>query len=135
MAVTVRTVSTGAQLLGWGAGLLGATTTTRYLYPWYSDLIAEVTESRLVVTKKGVLRNFRVLQNIPAGNGNQIVYTIRVSGGSTALSVSLASTDGFGENTSVSIPVNAGDFVGVMVTKALGIGKSPRNVSTSVDLV
>lgn len=122
-------------LLGWGAGLLGATTTPRYLYPWYSDRMAEVYESSLVVPRQGVLKNFRVLHGIPAGNGNQIVYTIRVAGGSTALVVNLASTGGFGENTSVLIPVNAGDYVSVMVTKALGIGESPRNISTSVDLV
>lgn len=126
---------TSIRVLGWGAGLLGTTVTTRYLHPWYSDQLAEVSESRLVIPRNGVLRNFRVLQNIPAGNGNPIVYTVRVSGLSTTLSVSLASTDHFGENISVEIPVNAGDFASVMVTKALGIGESPRNVSTSVDLV
>lgn len=133
MAVSIR--RRAARALGWGAGLLGATTTTRYLYPWYSDQIAEVNEVGLVAPSCGVLRNFSVLQNIPEGNGNLIVYTVKVSGVATPLVVSLSSTANYGVNTSVAIPVNAGDYISIMVEKALAIGKSPRNVATVVDLV
>lgn len=135
MAVTVRTrVVPSARVLGWGAGSLGTTTTPRYLFPWYSDQIAEVGEGGLVVPENGVLRDFGVLHGIPEGNGEQIEYTVMVVGVATLLSVSLASTDTYGVNGAVSVPVSAGDRISVLVTKALPIGKSPRNISSVVVL-
>ena len=132
-----RSVTSGASrcVLGWGAGSVGSSPTTRYLFPWYSDQMAEVGEVGLVVPITGTLTNFGVLHNITDGNGNSITYTIRVAGSPTALVVTLPSTSGYGANTSVSVPVIAGDLVGVSATKPLGIGKSPRNISTTVDLV
>lgn len=74
-----------------------------------------------------------VVHGVPSGNGNSIVYTMRVNGVSTALSVSVASTSGTGSNTSNSISVAQGDYVDIEVTKAASIGSSPGVVSVSVE--
>jgi hypothetical protein len=83
-----------------------------------------------VVPEDGFLKNFCVIQNIPEGNGGSIQYMVLVDGVGTALGVSLASTDVYGINDAVSIPVSAGERVSVRVTKALPIGESPRNISS-----
>lgn len=121
--------------LGWGSGSVGTTITPRYLYPWYSDLIAEVGELGFIAPRSGELSNFNVYQNIPEGNGNTITYRIRVAGITTALRVDLASTNFYGIDTTNTVPVIAGDLVSVLVSKSLGIGKSPRNVVAAADFV
>jgi hypothetical protein len=135
--VVSRGTGGGVQslFLGWGSGSIGTTTTPRYLYPWYSELIAEVGELGFVATRSGNLSNFSVYQNIPEGNGNTITYRVRVAGVATPLVVNLASTDFFGIDVTNVVSVTAGDLVSILVSKSLGIGKSPRNVVAAADFV
>ena len=78
--------------LQWGNDSIAHTTTTRYLTPGYGDVIAPTVVAEQVVPTNGVLRNFRVKQNAPAGNGNSSVYAVRVNGALTAISATVAST-------------------------------------------
>jgi hypothetical protein len=135
--VVSRGTGGGVQslFLGWGSGSVGATATPRFLYPWYSDRLAEVGELGFIATRAGELSNFSVYQNIPEGNGNTIIYRVRVAGVTTSLGVSLASTDFYGKNTTDVVPVTEGDLVSILVSKSLGIGKSPRNVVAAADFV
>jgi hypothetical protein len=134
MVAVARRIPKGT-VLGWGAGLLGATITPRYLYPWYNDQLAEVGELGLLAPRPGVLKNFRVVHTIPDGNGNLITYTVRVGGVNSPLAVAFASTDAFGFDLTNAISVSAGDRVSVLVTKVLSVGASPRNIVATADLV
>jgi hypothetical protein len=135
--VVSRGTGGGVQslFLGWGAGSVGTTVTPRYLYPWYSDRLAEVGELGFIATRSGELSNFSVYQNIPEGNGNTIIYRIRVAGVTTSLVVSLASTAFYKRNTTDVVSVTDGDLVSVLISKSSGVGKSPRNVVAAADFV
>jgi len=120
------------QLL-WGDNSVGSSTTTRYLTPGYDDNLAQTIPVQIRVVRAGTLRNFRVRHNVPAGNGNPIVYTFRVNGIATALSVSLASTFADGSDLANSVVVAVGDLVDIQVTKASSVASSPNDIAATVE--
>lgn len=128
-------VSGSASPLIWGANTLTATTTTRYLFPGNANATASSSVIQFRVPRAGTLQNMRVLQNGPSGNGNAIVYTLRVGGAPSLLSVSMASTDSDGSDLVNTVAVLAGDLLDVEVTKALSIGSSPSDTVLSLELV
>jgi hypothetical protein len=81
----------------------------------------------------GSLRNMRVRQQIPAGNGNAIVYTLRVNGVASALAVSILSTAQDGSDLVDTVAVVAGDEIDIQVTKALAIGTSPNDIEVTME--
>lgn len=117
-----------------GADSVGATTTTRYLYAGNAEGLAEVAPSFFTITQAGVIRNLFVRHDDPAGNGNPIVYRVRINTVATLLLVVLASTGTIGSNTIDFIPVSAGDIVDVQVVKALGVGDPPRNIKATMEV-
>jgi len=129
----IDATSTGSSSLLWGDDSVQGTTTTRYLTPGYDDGTAEVTPTQFRLPRPGILRNFRVRHNVPAGNGNNIVYTLRVNGVATALAVSLSSNTADASNLVNAIAVNAGDLVDIEVTKAASVGASPNNIIGSME--
>lgn len=120
-------------VLGWGNGSVSATVTTRYLSPWYDDSLAQTIPVRWRVPRAGTIRSMRVRHNVTAGNGNAIVYTLRVNGVATLLSVSLASTATDGSDLVDSIAVADGDLIDIEVTKALAVGTSPSDIALVVE--
>ena len=127
------TPGAGNSVFGWGAGTLGSSTSTRFLYAWFDDGLAETNESGFRAPRAGTLKNLHVRHKDPKGNGNNIVYTLRVAGVDSTVIVTLPSTSLIGSDLVNSIAVSAGDLVSVKVTKALGIGQSPRNVTVSAE--
>jgi hypothetical protein len=124
-------------VLTWGAGSVLSSTTTRYLYPGYDDDNAP-TSSGIIqwrAPRDGTFRNLRVRHNSTAGNGNNIVYTLRVNGSGSGLAATLASTASDGADTSSTASVSAGDLVDIEVTKASGVGGAPGEVIASVEFV
>jgi hypothetical protein len=120
-------ITTGAStsILLFGASSVTATTTTRYLFPSYHDGLAQTSPIQYRVPRAGTLKNMRVRHNTTGGNGNAIVYTLRVNGVASALSISLASTATDGSDLVNSVTVAAGDLIDIEVTKAATIGTSP----------
>jgi hypothetical protein len=116
-----------------GAGNLSSTTVSRYLFPGYSDSMAQVTAVQFRVARPGTLRNLRVRHNIPGGNGNNIVYTVRKNGAPSAITTTLASTANDGSDLVNTVGVAAGDLIDIIVTKAAGIAGSPRDVTASLE--
>jgi hypothetical protein len=116
-----------------GAGQVGSSTTTRYLFPCYSDSLAQTSAVQFRASRAGTLRNLRVRHNITAGNGNNIVYTVRKNGAGTTLTVTSASTTADGSDVAHTVGVAAGDLLDIEITKAAGIGASPRDVVASVE--
>lgn len=117
----------------WGNNTVQATTTTRYLTPWYDDVLAPTAPIQWRIPRAGTFRNMRVRHNTTAGNGNLIVYTLRVNSVASTLAVSLASTAADGSDLANSAAVAAGDLLDIEVTKALAIGSSPVDITLSME--
>lgn len=126
--------STSKAVLGWGSSNVTSSTTTRYLHPWYEDSIAPTAVIQIRVPFAGTLRNFRVRQGTGAGNGNNIVYTVRKNGTAGAIVATLASTANDGSDLSNTITVAAGDLVDIEVTKAASVTTSPSDITATLEL-
>jgi copper chaperone CopZ len=116
-----------------GAGSVGSSTTTRYLFPCYSDSIAQTTPVQFRAARAGTLQNLRVRHNTAGGNGNAIVYTIRINGVGSSLTVSMLSTASDGSDLVNTAAVSAGDLIDVIVTKASTVGGGVKDVIASVE--
>lgn len=116
-----------------GNGGVAATTTTRYLTPGYIKNNAPTSPVQFRVLRAGTFRRLRVRHNSPAGNGNNIVYTLRANGSGGSLAVTMASTDADGSDLANTLVVAAGDLIDLEVTKASGIGSSPSDIMASVE--
>lgn len=133
-------VNTNDSVLLFGAGQVGSTTTTRYLYPGYDDDLAQTVSMQMVAPYAGTLRDFYVRHNSADGNGNSIVYTVRVGPPAgpmvaTAITVSLATgAIGQGSDLANSVAVAAGDIIDIEVTKAASVGNSPDDITATIDL-
>lgn len=126
-----------SAVIGFGANSVTNSTTTRYLCPWFEDAIAETagaTNARITVPRAGTLRNMYIRHGNPLGNGNDIVYTLRVNAVASLLTATLASTGGTVSDLVNTVAVVAGDTIDVEVTKALGIGSSPTNITATMEL-
>ena len=121
-------------VLGWGNDNVQTNTTTRYLSPWYSSATAGTSPIQYRVPVAGTLKNFYVHHNVTAGNGNAIVYTIRINGVASALTVSMASTAADGSDLVHTVAVAQGDLVDVAVTKVASVGTSPSSITASARL-
>jgi hypothetical protein len=122
----------GSSQLLWGAGNVAASTTTRYLVPGFDAAVARLTPVQWRLGYDQILSAPRVRHNDPAGNGGAIVYTLRINGAPTALTLSLASTGSDADDTT-QVAASAGDLVDIEVTKALATGSSPDDVIFSVN--
>ena len=125
-----------AGILIWGNSSVAATTATRYLEPGYetatAPLVAAIVQIRAPFA--GTLRNLFIRQNGPAGNGNLIVYTVRVNGAVTLLSVSIASTTANGSDIVDTVAVAQGDLIDIEVTKAIAVGTTPARIIASLEI-
>lgn len=124
----------GQQILTFGADSVDNTTTTRYLGPGYQLGVADDNPPSFENSLAGTIRNLRVRHNRPLGNGQPIVYTLRVNGAPTALTVSVTSTATNGQNLANSVAVNAGDVIDLQVTKAADVATSPGEVLACVQI-
>jgi hypothetical protein len=75
----------------------------------------------------------RVRQEVPAGNGNAIVYTLRVNGVNSTLAVSILSTAQDGSDLVNTVAVVAGDEIDLRVTKAAVIAASPTDIEVTME--
>jgi hypothetical protein len=122
------------SMIQWGNDGISSTTTTRFMTPGYGDATARTSEISFKCPKTGTLRNLYIHVNGTAGNGNNVVYTVRKAGADTSLTVTLASTSADGSDTSNTVSVTAGDLLSLKITKASSIGTSPTDVMATCDL-
>lgn len=127
--------SPGAILV-WGNNSVSPTTSTRYLTSGYDDVLAPVIAGivQFRLARGGTLRFLRVRHNVPAGDGDLIVYTVRINNVATALSVSMASTAADGSDLVNTVAVVAGDLIDIEVTKALDVTTSPTFIAADLEL-
>lgn len=107
------------------------TTATRYLDPFWQNANAGTANLQVVVPHAGYLSNLAVGHGTAGVGTNPIVYTVQINGANTALTVSMLPTASTGVDATDYVAVNAGDLVGVAVTKALAITSSPANITAS----
>jgi len=119
-----------------GASQVGASTTTRYLFPSFANSPAQTTAVQVEipsgVTSFDAIR-MDVLHNVPSGNGNDIVYTLRVNNVATALTATLAST-GTSVTATATVAIAAGDVIDIEVTKAANVANSPDDIVVLVEV-
>jgi hypothetical protein len=125
----------GSSIIAFGADQITASTTPRFLYPWYSNDVAQTSVLTMTIPTVGggTLRNMRVRQENPAGNGNPIVYTLRVNGVASLLTVSILSTAQDGSDLVNTVAVVAGDEIDLRVTKAAVIAASPMDILVTME--
>ena len=121
----------------WGAESLAGTITTRYLQPSYSSDAAPTTAAKVQIKIPAGITSFdavrmTIFHNYPAGNGNDIVYTLRINGTPTALAVTLAST-GVSAEATATVAISADDLLDIEITKALGVGAGPSGIICLVE--
>lgn len=119
-------------LLSFGANAISSTTADRYLYPCYVDALAPLNPIQWKAPFALRIDNLYVLHNIPGGNGEQVVYTLRKNNSVQSLTVSLASTGSFASDLAHSVIVAQGDLIDVIVTKALSIGSTPNDIMATL---
>lgn len=119
------------SLLQWGNTSIAAAADTRFLSPGFTSQTAQTTSnSAFRATRAGSLRNFRVRHNAAVGNGNSVVYDVRINGAPQGLGLSLASgAIGDASDLVTALPVAAGDLIEVTATKAAGIGSGGVDVA------
>jgi hypothetical protein len=120
------------DMLVFGASSVGTTATSRYLVYGYTPNTAPISGAALRATRAGTLTNLRVRHNL-TGVGGAIVYTLRVNGVDSALSVSATAGSAGGADTVNSVVVAADDLLEVRVTKASGITVSPTDITATVE--
>jgi hypothetical protein len=121
-------------IVTWGVGSVSASTATRYLLPSWDAGMAPLNPVAWRSPRGGTLRNFRVRHNSPAGNGGIVVYTVRVNGVATTVTVPLASNASDGSDLLNSVVVAAGDLIDVRVTKAADIASGTLAVTASAEM-
>jgi len=127
--------TTGAPIT-FGAGTVSDTTTTRYLYPGYDDDLAQTIAVQYRIPRPGALQKFRMRHNVVGADAGLIVYTVRINGAPTLLSVSLAANASDGSDLVNSVVVAAGDLVDIRVTKAVALALGgPGDIVGSVELL
>jgi len=118
-----RLLPGAAPLLMFGHTSIAAAADTRFLTPGFTSLTATTASIGAFRSRAGTLRNFRVRHNSAVGNGNPVVYDVRINTVPSGLGLSLATAVvGDASDLATTIPVAAGDLIEATATKALSIG-------------
>ena len=118
--------------LVFGASSVGTTVTSRYLVSGYTPNTAPIVSQAIRSSRVGTLSNMRVRHNL-TGTGGAIIYTLRVNGVDTALTVSAGAGTVGGEDTAHSVIISASDLLEIRVTKAAGIALSPQDITVTIE--
>jgi len=110
----------------WGAENVGLAVDTRVMPPGYSDgTLNTNTPKGFRAPRAGTFRNLTARHNAANGNGNAVVYRLRVNGVLTALQVSLATGAIVSTIDAVNtVAVVAGDLIEMTRSIAVGIGSA-----------
>jgi hypothetical protein len=133
-AVDISSVVPPFSLLAFGNNSVASTIVTRYMNPFGVNATASTSIVNVVSPFACTIKNMHVYHNNPAGNGNNIVYTLFKNGVSTSLTVTIPSTTQTASDTSNSVSVSAGDRLTIEVTKGIAIGASPTDIYVSMEV-
>lgn len=125
---------TSSTVYNFGNSGVSSTTTARYLTPGFGDTTAQTSPIQFESPIGGTARNLRVRHNALAGNGQNIVYTVRINNVASALVVTLGSTATSGSDLTHTVALSPGDLIDILVTKAGTIVQSPGNVTAVIEV-
>ncbi len=135
-ANTAWTIQGSTAVLTFGADSIAAGADTRFLPPGFIDGTAPTSssEAQFASPRAGTMRNLRVRHNTSNGNGNSVVYALRVNGVASALTATLA-TGAIGNASDLvnAVAVAAGDLIDVTAVKALSIGAGNQDSIVAVE--
>jgi hypothetical protein len=137
-AVTPATLAgtpRGGAILHWGNSGILPTTTTRFLTPGFAPSNAQTTAIQYRAPRAGTARNMFIQCTTAPGDGDPVVYTLRVNSVASALLVSLASNVLSGSDLINTVAIAQGDLIDIQVTKALNITTSPTDIVCSIEIV
>lgn len=122
-----------STMLFWGVDTVDATTADKYLLPGYHMGAAHTVQINQRMAMAGTISQLGIIHNTPAGNGNDIVYTILVNGVKpvSGPTVTLASDGTTATDIVNTVDVVAGDQVALLVEKALNIGSGAVDVTAT----
>ena len=125
----------GPSELIFGAGRVLKTTTDRYLYPSYDNGVAQTTVISRVMSTSGTFRNMRVRHNTVGTSTQNIVYTLRINGVATGITVTLAANATSGADTVNTAVFSAGDYVDLIATKSSALtATQPRGIEVTLEM-
>ena len=127
--------TTAGSVLYWGDAGITATTTTRYLTPGWDAGNAPTAPISFVLPRDGFMRNMHIYHNVPGTSPNQILYSTRINNVDTPLSVAIASNGTTNSNTSVVIPVSAGDLIDIEVVKPVATDTNLEDIMCTIEFV
>jgi len=121
---TAWSALSSGSILVWGNNSIAAAADTRFLYMGRDSSTAPTTAiTGWRAPRAGRLRNFRARHNSAVGNGNSVVYDVRVNAVAQGLALVLATgAIGDASNLVASFAVPTGALLTVTATKALSIG-------------
>ena len=125
----------GSDIKNFGDASVGSSTATRYMAPGFDSGTASLSVIQMDAPRDGFLRSLRVRHNTTAGNGNDIIYTVRIAGVASLLTVTLASTAAVGSDTTNIVAVTEGQTIDIEITKAATVGVSPSDVVATFEIV
>jgi len=116
----------------WSAKNMSPSTTINFLLPGAQDIPATtaLNDVKLTIPRGGILKNFFVRHNLPAGNGNDIIYTVMVNAVATSISSTIPSNlNGFGEQDIINtVSVGQGDEIAIRAGIAVDVSLSPAHI-------
>jgi hypothetical protein len=130
--IPVQSAGVARNVLFWGAGNVAGTAVTRFLRPGYQSGVAPVTGVRIPITRAGTLQRMFVRCRVAGAGVTNITYTVLLNGAATTLAVAMLPTAVSASNVVNTVPVVAGDFIEIQVTKA-AIGSSPTDIEVCVE--
>ena len=127
-------INSNAAPISFGDMGINQSTTTRYLTPYFDQGSAPTKELGIRIQHAALLLAFSIEVGAGNGNGEDVVYTLRVNEVDTALAITLASTASGLTTTTTGAPITVadGDKLSVSVAKALAIGTSPTDVQAFI---
>lgn len=123
----------GPAIIMFGNSMIQANTNTRYLTPGYATNNAQTSPIRYPCVRDGIISGMNIAVQSGSGNGNNVVYTLRVNEAATSLSITLASTSTDGSSSAI-VPVSRGDILDIEVTKEAAIGNSPDEIIATLSI-
>jgi hypothetical protein len=127
-----------SAVIGFADNSISAAADTRFIDEWNggNTAVAPTTETTPIVSPRaGTLRNLFVRHAAAAGNGNLVVYTVRINGVDTLLTATLA-TGAIGQASNLfNIALVAqGDRITLRAVKPLAVGGGSIMVSATMEI-
>ena len=80
------------------------------------------------------MQNLYVRAGTPSTDSDQVVYTVRINGAASSITVTMAGTASTGSDTSNTESVSAGDDVDIEITKAVSVSPAVEEVTVTLEL-